>query len=91
MFLPEYIGEWQAAMDNFNQQIESIESDTVTLISNTFSKNLNSSVGAFDLLDKFKSVETRDKIQQELSDKFKDVLVKYTSELNEMEKLYNAN
>jgi len=49
---------------------------------------LNSSEGAFELLSKFKNVKTRQKSEEELSGKYKQVLEKYLLELKGMEELY---
>jgi dynein heavy chain len=60
------------------------------LIENTFSKQLNSSESAFDLLSKFQNVRTRDTIKQLLKEKYDDVLKRYEVELQEMEELFEA-
>jgi hypothetical protein len=51
------------------------------LITATFKEKLNSSEGAFELLSKFKNVKTRPRIEEELSGKYKNVLVRYKHEL----------
>lgn len=51
--------EWETCFSTFTTQISDIEQTTVRMIDETFKNNLNSSIGAFDLLDKFKHVETR--------------------------------
>jgi hypothetical protein len=58
------------------------------MINSTFKENLNSSTGAFDLLDKFKSIETRPKIKECLQDKYQDVLLRYANELEEMQEIF---
>jgi dynein heavy chain len=64
---------------------------TISMINSTFKENLNSSTGAFDLLDKFKSIETRPKIKECLQDKYQDVLLRYANELEEMQEIYQQN
>ena len=76
-------------MGTFDNNIENIEQTTVQLINNTFKEKLNSSVGAFDLLDNFKNIDTREKIKQELDNKYEDVLLRYQTELTEMNELFN--
>jgi len=66
-----------------------IDSQVVTLINNTFSENLNSSEGAFDLLSKFQNVKTREEIKKLLAKKYEDVLNTYQKELKELENLFN--
>jgi hypothetical protein len=58
------------------------------LISSTFKEKLTSSDGAFELLSKFKNIETRPKIWEELSNKYKNVLEQYLKELKTMNELF---
>jgi len=41
------------------------------------------------LLNKFKNIKTRDRIEKELAAKYEDVLGRYNDEIEEMKKLYN--
>ena len=91
VFNPEYYTEWKTTFQTFQSQIDLIEVDTVALINNTFKTKLNSSEGAFELLSKFKNVKTRQKIEDELSGKFKNVLERYQQELISMETLFKEN
>ena len=63
VFNPDTVAEWTSLMGTFDNNIENIEQTTVQLINNTFKEKLNSSVGAFDLLDNFKNIDTREKIK----------------------------
>jgi dynein heavy chain len=58
------------------------------LIGNTFSKQLNSSESAFDLLSKFQNVRTRETIKKLLKEKYDDVLRQYDKELTKNEILF---
>lgn len=91
IFLPENHKDWQETFNNFSQAVESIEEETITLIDNTFSGQLNSAAGAFDLLDSFNDVETRPKIRDQFEHKYDDVLVQYRSELVKMDTLFEEN
>lgn len=66
VFLQENKRDWDTCKETFDKQITSIEQETVALINNTFKENLNSSLGAFELLDHFKHIETREEIQKTL-------------------------
>jgi hypothetical protein len=59
------------------------------LIQTTFEHKLSSSENAFDLLSKFKHLETRPAIKTELESKYTNVLDAYNRELSQMEALYN--
>ena len=61
------------------------------MINATFREKLNSSVGAFDLLDNFKNIKTRQSIEEQLANKYEDVLTRYQLELDEMEDLFNKH
>ena len=60
------------------------------LIEKTFSEQLNSSEGAFDLLSKFQNVKTREAIKKLLNEKYDDVLRRYQFELSEMQDLFES-
>ena len=49
--------------DGFRQSIANIEEETCNLINTTFREKLNSAEGAFDLLHKFKNINTRPRIE----------------------------
>lgn len=63
VFKPEFQSDWQAYFSNFISAVDNIEEETIALINSTFSENLQSAAGAFDLLDSFNDVETRPKIR----------------------------
>lgn len=84
IFQPENYKDWSDAFNNFLTAVESIEEETITLIDNTFSGQLNSAAGAFDLLDNFNDIETRPKIRDQFENKYADVLVQYRTELDKM-------
>jgi dynein heavy chain len=88
IFQPNNAEQWDATFKNFLNQIQTIDTQVVSLIDNTFSEKLNSSEGAFDLLAKFQNVKTRDAIKSLLTKKYEAVLKTYQKELNQMEELF---
>lgn len=60
--------------DGFRQSIANIEDETCNLINTTFREKLNSAEGAFDLLHKFKNIMTRPRIEEQMKNKYTDVL-----------------
>ena len=84
----EHEPDWKVTYNGFETAIDSIETETTNLIATTFQEKLNSSENAFDLLCKFKDVETRKGIKDELNNKYDNVLVRYNDELKEMEELF---
>jgi dynein heavy chain len=80
--------KWKTLFQDFNNSIKSIDQQVVNLIEKTFSEQLNSSEGAFNLLSKFQNVKTRDAIKVLLNDMYDDVLRRYELELKVMDKLF---
>jgi len=80
--------KWKTLFQDFNNSIKSIDQQVVHLIEKTFSEQLNSSEGAFNLLSKFQNVKTRDAIKVLLNDMYDDVLRRYEIELKDMDKLF---
>jgi len=76
-FNSQYHEQWKAKFDTFLNNINSITGETIELITKTFQNQLNSSEGAFELLAKFKNVKTRKAIEEELKNKYENVLRKY--------------
>ena len=91
IFLPENAADWDATFKNFKTNMDQVEEETVTLIQETFSGQLNSAAGAFELLNSFNDVDTRPRIRDEFEQKYADVLEQYRKELIDMETLFEAN
>jgi dynein heavy chain, axonemal len=78
---------WEAVMLRFNEDVAEIEDVTKAFINESF-KKLRSAEGAFDLLQKFKHIKTRDSINKQMMDKFSDILGIYKEELNQVSQLF---
>lgn len=74
VFNSEYDEQWKMIFDGFNASIAQIEDETVNMIDQTFKDKLTSSEGAFDLLNKFKNIQTRKKIEEKLRNQNNNVL-----------------
>mmetsp|Transcript_39363 Transcript_39363/g.37831 ORF Transcript_39363/g.37831 Transcript_39363/m.37831 type:complete len:84 (+) Transcript_39363:734-985(+) len=64
VFNQDYEESWKLKFEGFNHSIAQIEDDTINMINSTFKEKLTSSEGAFDLLNKFKNIQTRKKIDE---------------------------
>lgn len=53
VFSKQHEGQWKSRFNDFLGQIKQIDQHVVSLIERTFQDKLNSSEGAFDLLQKF--------------------------------------
>jgi dynein heavy chain len=91
VFDKTYETNWKTVFDEFRKSTKIGEERTCDLINNTFQHQLNSSEGAFDLLRNFKVIKTRDVIEQQLRDKYRDVINQYKKELLEMNELFNMH
>lgn len=90
VFCEQYKQQWKTQFEAFKNSINQIDTHVRGLIENTFSKQLNSSESAFDLLSKFQNVRTREAIKKLLKEKYDDVLRQYEKELIQMEELFDS-
>lgn len=74
LFKQDYDEQWKMIFEGFNHSIAQIEDETCNLINTTFKEKLNSAEGAFDLLHKFKNINTRKRIEEQFKNKYEDVL-----------------
>ncbi len=87
VFIPDHYEEWKELYKAFEDAMRQSDSSCVFLIDSSFTK-LKSSEGAFDLLNKFKDIKTRKSIEDQLDNKYIDVLLNYKKEVAEMEQLF---
>jgi len=90
IFDRRFQASWEAVMHRFNEDVAKIEDATKTFINESF-KKLRSAEGAFDLLQKFKHIKTRDSINKQMMDKFSDILGRYKEEVQLVNKLFDSN
>ena len=74
VFDSRYEDNWKMIFEGFKHSVAQIEDETCNLINTTFREKLNSSEGAFDLLHKFKNINTRPRIEEQMKNKYTDVL-----------------
>lgn len=67
-------------MEHFYKQVESIEGEAKMFIDESF-QSLRSAEGAFDMLLNFKHIRSRKAINDQMMQKFKDILVQYEKEV----------
>jgi dynein heavy chain len=73
-------GSWDIEMSQFHKSVGEIELMTHTFIDTSFQK-LRSAEGAFDLLQNFKTIQSRDSINKRMMKKYEDILLQYSKEL----------
>lgn len=67
-------------MDNFYKEVAEIENEAKSFIDESF-QSLRSAEGAFDMLLNFKHLRSREAINNQMMQKFRDILVQYGKEV----------
>ncbi|CAF3124414.1 unnamed protein product [Rotaria sp. Silwood2] len=89
-FRLEDLDKWKMVSANYGQQIEDIDEQTKSFISESF-KSLRSAESAFDMLLKFEKNNTRMTIQDEMHKRFNDILRQYDNEITEINSIFQHN
>jgi dynein heavy chain len=90
VFNKGYSAQWTAVMQKFNEAVQLIEDDTKHFIDYSFDQ-LRSAEGAFDLLQNFKDIESREAINHQMQQKFTNVLDRYSAEVEEIRVIFESN
>lgn len=80
IFNENYKENWDAVMVYFHKEVRKLEQEGVSFIDQSF-KNLRSSEGALEMLNKLKNVKTRQIILDRLRIKFDNILDQFTKEI----------
>ncbi|XP_067660223.1 dynein axonemal heavy chain 10-like [Haliotis asinina] len=84
---------WKRVMESFNKEVLAIEGEAKMFIDESF-QSLRSAEGAFDMLLNFKHIRSREAINNQMMQKFTDILSQYSKEVEIMNNLfrnYNEN
>ncbi|ESO91629.1 hypothetical protein LOTGIDRAFT_122204, partial [Lottia gigantea] len=79
--------QWHRLKANFKKEVEEIEGEAKMFIDESF-KTLRSAEGAFDMLLNFKHIRSREAINNQMMQKFKDILNQYGKEVDTMDHLF---
>ncbi|CAD7947894.1 unnamed protein product [Amoebophrya sp. A25] len=82
-----YTTVWEPMMQKFREKVAVIEKRAIVFLDTSF-QNLRSAEGAFQLLQNFKNIESRETINAKMSEKFADILKQYGSEVHRMRDLF---
>ena len=78
-------------MNAFDREVKSIENQAKLFIDDSF-KTLRSAEGAFDMLQNFKNIRSREAINSQMMMKFKEILATFCREVSkERKKLDNKS
>ncbi|CAM9101409.1 unnamed protein product [Chrysoparadoxa australica] len=90
IFDRKYKDSWATVMQQFHTQVEEIEDVTKSFIELSFQK-LRSAEGAFELVQNFKNIQSRESINQQINERYKDILQQYTKELDHIQAIFEAS
>lgn len=90
IFDRKYKDSWYTVMQRFRQQVEEIEDMTKSFIEQSFQK-LRSAEGAFELVQNFQNIQSRESINQSIDERYKDILSQYTKELDHIGAIFHAH
>ncbi|XP_062273833.1 dynein axonemal heavy chain 10 [Scomber scombrus] len=83
------MSSWKMIMQDFNTTVQAIDGEAINFIDQSF-KTLRSSAAAFDMLQKFKHIRSREAINSHLMRKFNDILAQYCKEVDSMNEIFEA-
>ncbi|XP_050408300.1 dynein axonemal heavy chain 10 [Patella vulgata] len=79
--------QWKRLKSKFTKEVAEIEGEAKMFIDESF-KTLRSAEGAFDMLLNFKHIRSREAINAQMMQKFKDILNQYGKEVDTMDHLF---
>ncbi|KAL5017096.1 hypothetical protein ScPMuIL_006685 [Solemya velum] len=89
-FVIQHQQKWKIVMEQFHREVQAIEGEAKMFIDESFC-SLRSAEGAFDMLLNFKHIRSRTAINNQMMQKFKDILVQYEKEVDTMYTLFREN
>ncbi|KAM3867513.1 dynein axonemal heavy chain 10 [Diretmus argenteus] len=81
---------WEMIVQDFNTNVKAIEGEAINFIDQSF-KTLRSAAAAFQMLLKFKHVRTRKAINNQMMEKFNDVLAQFCKEVDSTNAIFETN
>ncbi len=85
-----YDESWQSLIDQFNANVASIEEQSIHFIDDAFQK-LRSAEGAFELVENFQNVKSRDVINRQFTTLYDEVMEQYMKELAAIHGLFDQH
>lgn len=90
MFRINYKENWEAVINVFYKEVRLLENEAVSFIDQSF-KTLRSAEGALEMLLKFKHMETRQVILDQLMLKFDVIMDQFMKEISVVGNYFNVN
>ncbi|KAI5616269.1 dynein heavy chain 10, axonemal [Silurus asotus] len=89
-FNNEKMENWKQVIQDFQNQVQAIEGEAIYFIDQSF-KTLRSASVAFDMLQKFKHVRSREALNNQMMMKFNDILEQYCKEVDIINEMFVQN
>jgi len=89
IFDRKYRDQWNSVMVRFRKSVEEIENMTKSFIKQSFQK-LRSAEGAFELVQNFRNIQSRESINQQINERYRDIIYQYMKELEHYQTLFMA-
>ena len=83
------IALWNKLMSEFKDKVVQIEDESILFVEKAFDK-LRSAQGAFELLQNFRNIQTREAINAQMLEKYDAVLAQYTKEVDLTSSLFHS-
>ena len=90
IFDRRYKDSWSGVMTRFHQHVAEIEEMTKSFIELSFQK-LRSAEGAFELVENFRNIQSRESINTQINERYKDILQQYTKELEGIHHIFETH
>jgi len=84
IFDSSYKHAWDEKKEKFKDAVKGMEDETIRLIDGAFKGELKSAEGGFDLLQNFKSIPTRENIENRMKQHYSSILDQFSKELEKM-------
>jgi len=81
---------WESLISKFKERVIVIEERAIKFLNRSF-QNLRSAEGAFKLLQNFKEIQSRERINQKMNEKFVAILTRYGIEVQKFKQIFRAN
>ncbi|CAJ1332260.1 unnamed protein product [Effrenium voratum] len=81
---------WESSIQRFKEKVGVIEERAIKFLNRSF-QNLRSAEGAFKLLQNFKNIESREKINKKMNDKFVAILLRYGVEVGKLKEIFQRD
>lgn len=85
-----HYSNWESSIAKFKDRVTIIEERAIKFLNRSF-QNLRSAEGAFKLLQNFKNIESRERINKKMNEKFVAILLRYRVEVGKLKEIFQRD